>query len=130
LDPKHGYRFAAQTENPKNGRWNAPKKSTYTEIAACLYLDDVGHVQWTGITPYTEAKDALAFVQDFGKNCAGAETLRVYAQGKATLAGQFATGERYFTINGVKEELRETDIARYTREAELWSEVVKVLGKS
>ncbi len=84
-------------------------------------------MQWTGITPYTEAKDALTFVQDFGKNCAGAEALRVFAAGKALYAGQYARGERYHTINGVREEPRETDIARHTRDAELWAEVAKLL---
>lgn len=51
---KHGDRFCSQTLNPKTGRWNKPKKSTYSLIA-CMYIDDeTGHVEWTGVGHYTD----------------------------------------------------------------------------
>lgn len=126
-DPKRGFRLVTQTQNPKNGRWNAPHKSTYTEVAACLYLDDKEHVQWTGVNPYTDAPAALAFAQDFGNNCLGADNLRTWAFKKAIYAKKFASGEISFFVNGEKEERSEADTARHIREAELWQETVNFL---
>jgi hypothetical protein len=45
---KHGDRFCSQTLNPKTGRWNKPKCSTYCRVG-CLYHDEKGHVTWTGL---------------------------------------------------------------------------------
>ncbi len=41
---KKGYRFVTQTTNPKTGRVNKPKKSTYSEFV-CLHRDENGHVK-------------------------------------------------------------------------------------
>lgn len=126
-DPKHGFRFVAQTQNPKNGRWNKPHKSTYREIAACLYLDDENHVQWAGVGAYTDEKEALQFALDFGNRCEGAQKLRVWAEMKRKACLQFVSGERYFTINGVKQERSEADNERNKQEAEVWGKVANVL---
>ncbi len=40
---KHGQRFVSQTKNPKTGRWNKPKNSTYSPVVV-LTLNDNGHV--------------------------------------------------------------------------------------
>lgn len=126
-DPKRGFRFVSQTENPKNGRWNAPHKSTYTEIAASLYLDENNHVQWTGVSALTDAPVALAFAQEFAKTCLGVDNLRTWAFKKALYARKCANNEIGFYINGVKEPWSEADNARHTREAELWQETVNLL---
>jgi hypothetical protein len=42
--PKKGVRSVFQTINPKTGRINAPKKSTYSEFVF-MYLDSKNHVQ-------------------------------------------------------------------------------------
>ena len=58
---KRGARFVSQTTNPKiEGRevWNKPKASTYALIAGCMYLNEEGHTQWTGLNEYTDAKEA------------------------------------------------------------------------
>lgn len=34
---KHGDRFCSQTLNPKTGRWNKPKKSTYTGVGIMFH---------------------------------------------------------------------------------------------
>lgn len=46
-------RFARQTTNPKrpNTVWNKPHYSTYSSFAF-LHLDDIGHVQWFGVSLY------------------------------------------------------------------------------
>lgn len=47
---KKGDRFCSQTTNPKvDGEvWNKPKKSTYSDVGV-MFLDDQGHVKWTGV---------------------------------------------------------------------------------
>ena len=63
-DPKWGTRFCSQTSNPKNATqgdrypyWNKPKKSTYDYVAACMYLDEQEHVNWTGLTQYNSIQE-------------------------------------------------------------------------
>jgi len=59
---KHGFRFCSQTTNPKRGNvWNKPKASTYARFGACMYLDDVGHVQWSALTEYSSAAESAAW---------------------------------------------------------------------
>lgn len=60
---KHGDRLVSQTLNPKvaHEHWNKPKKSTYLD-AGVMYLDEKGHVTWTGVSNYTEADALAAFV--------------------------------------------------------------------
>lgn len=47
---KNGDRLCSQTTNPKvDGEvWNKPKKSTYSDVGV-MFLDDEGHVKWTGV---------------------------------------------------------------------------------
>jgi hypothetical protein len=63
--PKHGFRFVSQTEHPTTKRWNKPHTSTYVETAACMYLDEQGHVAWTGVGIYTDTVEALDFAITF-----------------------------------------------------------------
>lgn len=67
-NPKHGFRLASQTTNPKRGNiWNKPNFSTYSRFAGCMFLDDENHVQWAGLSEYSDAKEALAFAQVYGE---------------------------------------------------------------
>jgi len=63
-----GFRFMSQTTDPRKGNipWNKPKASTYCEFGGAMYLDDVGHVQWAGLSQYSDAKQALDFAERFG----------------------------------------------------------------
>jgi hypothetical protein len=65
--PRFGFRFMSQTTNPKRPGevWNKPKASTYAEHAACMYLDENGHVQWRGVGVYSTHEQRAAFVRDF-----------------------------------------------------------------
>lgn len=62
-----GYRFCSQTTNPKKPIevWNAPKKSTYVEMGASMYLDENDYVQWTGLGRYATTETVAAFRQNF-----------------------------------------------------------------
>lgn len=47
FNPKKGFRHCSQTVNPKTGRLNNPKKSTYY-TGMIMYLDENNYCQWTG----------------------------------------------------------------------------------
>ena len=64
-----GFRFVSQTTNPKwEGEvWNKPKASTYARFGACMYLDEKGHVQWTGLGEYSDGAEAAAWSEQWGE---------------------------------------------------------------
>lgn len=47
FDPKKGYRHCTQTIDPRNGRVNKPKKSTYHPLLVRFY-DEKGHIKTLG----------------------------------------------------------------------------------
>ena len=66
----HGVRLVSQTTNPKrNNSWNKPKASTYSSFGGCMYLDENDHVQWSGLSEYTDGKEAQAWREQFGEGC-------------------------------------------------------------
>ena len=111
-----GFRFCSQTENPKNGRMNANKKSTYTKFAACMYLDEENHVQWTGISEYSDCDKALTFVQQ----CPNADlsVLKCWSNAKARYCNQILSAGTSFGT-----PLSELDKERYQREYKVWTQV-------
>lgn len=68
-DPKKGARLVSQTTNPKlpGEVWNKPKASTYCRFAGCMYLDEKGHVQWTGMSEYMDLTELTAWFEKFGE---------------------------------------------------------------
>ena len=60
--PGFGQRMASQTTNPKKAGecWNKPKPSTYSPVRV-LYLDDKGHVQGDGLSPYASVVELERF---------------------------------------------------------------------
>ena len=123
---KHGYRFVAQTQNPKTMRWNKPAKSTYVEIAAAMYLDQVGHVQWTGVGIYSSAAESMEFAQAFGSSALGLDALGKWSSRKADYCSKLADGSAYFSINGEQQTVSDAEVARHKLEAETWGEVAKL----
>jgi len=121
MQPKKGWRFVSQTLNPKTGAWNKPKMSTYASLAAAMYLDDKGHVTWEGLSEYSDEKKILAFVRSFpGANMSG---LRQIAPAKLQYLRDLLSGKRYWTINGVRQPMTESDIARTQKEIDEWEEI-------
>lgn len=55
--PKYGYRYVTATRNPKTGKWNKPKASTYYELMV-LVLDGEGHVKYDCLS-YHATNDAI-----------------------------------------------------------------------
>jgi hypothetical protein len=58
---KHGDRLCSQTLNPKTGKWNKAKKSTYSDVGV-MYLDEQGHVTWAAVSPYSDVEVLDAFM--------------------------------------------------------------------
>lgn len=115
-----GYRFCSQTEHPRKLIWNAPKRSTYQMLAGAMYLDEKGHVQWTGLNEYSDATKVLEFVQNFP----GAVTqfLWAWCLKKHVLSSKLASGDAYFTINGQRQERTEAETERNRQDAQKWKE--------
>lgn len=87
--PKVGFRFVSQTTNPKRDGevWNKPKASTYCRFAGCMFLDDAGHVQWDGLTEYSNGAECKAWADKFGEG--------VPEAGRATFNGWVAAKAAY-----------------------------------
>jgi hypothetical protein len=126
--PKKGWRFVSQTVNPKTGRWNKPKASTYADWGAAMYLDEKGHVQWTGVGPYTDEQQMLAFVETFPG--ADMRELRKVVPAKLRHLRGMISGEIFFAINGVRQEQSARDIERLNNELATWEEIGARLGRA
>jgi hypothetical protein len=123
FSPSKGFRFVSQTENPKTMRWNAPKKSTYNLLGGCMYLDEKDHVQWDGVTEYSDGAKVLEFVKNFPKS--NFTNLKVYVAKKIRFLQLSAEGKVVWTMNGVAQPVTEEDMGRSRAELETWQEVEK-----
>ena len=64
---KNGDRFIVQTKDPRNGKWCAPKKSTYAPLKV-LYLDEQGHLQYFFLKHSADEKTILEFYEQHKEN--------------------------------------------------------------
>jgi hypothetical protein len=119
--PSKGFRFVSQTENPKTLRWNAPKKSTYNLLGGCMYLDEKDHVQWDGITEYSNEGQVLDFVKNFPK--ANFANLKIFTARKIKYLQLSSEGKMVWHINGVPQPVTEEDMGRARAELETWKEI-------
>jgi hypothetical protein len=62
-----GQRFVAQTQNPKNGKWNKPHAGTYSPICVMYLNPENNHVECAGLGLYTYADTIEGFVSRFGE---------------------------------------------------------------
>lgn len=125
MQPKKGFRFMSQTENPKTGRWNKPKASTYAKLGGCMYLDAQKHVKWAGLTEYANDGEVLNFVKDFPK--ADFRILREFTSAKIKYLEKAAAGQVVWTMNGVPKPNSEEDIGRWRAELENWQAIDRLL---
>jgi hypothetical protein len=126
--PKKGWRFVSQTLNPKTSRWNKPKTSTYTEWGAAMYLDEKGHVQWTGVGPYTDEQQFLSFVTTFPD--ADMRELRKVVPAKIRYVQGRLSGAFVWKVNDVTQPLTDADRDRLHRELTTWEEISALLGSA
>lgn len=87
-----GYRFRAVTRNPKNGKMNKPKYSTYACVLGFMYLNIKDHVMWECVHEYTPAKDIVSFLTRFPD--LPRERLRAWCMGKVALHNTFTSTHR------------------------------------
>lgn len=77
--PKKGDRFCSQTLNPKNNRWNAPKKSTYSCIGIMVEKEN-GHISWAAVSTYDYGQKTIDFIDKVGKDNLNPDQLKMYNQ--------------------------------------------------
>ena len=94
--PKRGFRFMSQTTNPKRGNiWNKAKASTYCRFGGCMFLDENGHVQWSGLSEYSTGAEAKAWSDQFaeGVPAEGREILAKWVAAKLAYDGNRNQGD-------------------------------------
>ncbi len=124
-DGKRGFRFVSQTEDPRNGRWNNPKKSTYAILGANMYLDEKTYVQWAQLSEYSKTSEVLDFVKNFPHT--DMSRLKVFVPAKMRFLEDMISGKRVWHVNNVPKPPTEYELGEYRRELEEWNEVSKHL---
>lgn len=78
---KHGTRLMSQTSNPKRPGlvWNKAKASTYSKFAGCMYLNSLGHVEWSGLDIYASADESRAWLECYKDGLCETDLNRVSA---------------------------------------------------
>lgn len=96
-DKRHGFRLVSQTTNPKRPGevWNKPKASTYCKFGGCMFLDDIGHVTWAGLTEYSNGAEALAWSKQYREGVpeAGLPALDAWVAAKVAYDAARAPGD-------------------------------------
>lgn len=95
--PKKGFRLVSQTTNPKKGDvWNKPKASTYYKFGGAMFLNKEGHVEWSGLSEYSDAAEAKLFVEKYGEGVpeVGKEVLRKWVAAKLAYEANRNDGDK------------------------------------
>lgn len=124
--PRKGWRFVSQTQNPKNQRWNNPRKGTYYVLAGCMYLDEKGHVQVSVLSEYAKPREILTFIKSFPE--ADLLTLKAYVIGRKAVCKRKAEGHAIISIGGVPQTPNELEIEEAKAEIEVLNECFVLLG--
>jgi hypothetical protein len=123
--PNKGYRFVSQTQDPRTGRWNNPKKSTYALLGANMYLDSKNHVVWSQISEYSKAGEILEFVRSFPQS--DFSILKKFAPKKIAYLKASAEGRVVWKINGVPQPPKEEDMGEARKELEVWEDIARYI---
>jgi len=121
--PNKGWRFVAQTLNPKTQRWNKPKASTYAEWGGAMYLNEQDHVKWDGLQRYSDPENFMAFLKNFPK--ADMTMIKKVVPGKIKLYQDLIDGKRVLTVNNKPQERSEREIESDKKELAAWEEIAK-----
>jgi hypothetical protein len=94
---KLGFRCMSQTTNPKRPGevWNKPKASTYYRFGGALYLNDDDHVQFAGLSEYSNGAEAKAWFENFGEGVpeAGLDVVKRWVAAKVAYDGARNPGD-------------------------------------
>ncbi len=121
-----GFRLVMRSINPKNGRLNAPKKSTYSEIAGCMYLDEKDHCHWDGVSIYTEAPKVVSFIERFPQT-SQAKLLPWVLLKVAMYRKVLDSGMAMFKVNGVAAPMSDVEREDYTASLKGWEAALEAL---
>jgi hypothetical protein len=99
-----GFRNIFQTINPKNGRVNAPKKSTYSDFQY-MFIADNGHIKFGGfgISGYDDVNKVFQFIHDNEKSLELTPEMLEYLYIKALAC---IKGNAYYSQCDTKELLK------------------------
>ena len=126
--PKKGYRLMEQTKNPATGLWNKPAAGTYVDWGMAMFLDEKGYVQHVAVGAYSDDAEVIDFIRTFGAT----PTLKAVALAKIkyhwNVANAHEAGVNPWTVNGVHQPLRESDIEKNKQKVALWTEIGKDVG--
>lgn len=67
-DLKHqrGQRFCSQTINPRTGRWNNPRQSTYSPLILLFREAQTGHIKHAVLNKWRTLEEISDFEQSYG----------------------------------------------------------------
>lgn len=102
---KRGDRFVKQTQNPKTGVWNKPKKSTYSAVLIAMTKEN-GHITYKSIDMNSSAekyKQAMETIGDLELNDLQKEKLKVM---RAYIKAYEGVSFECVNITGLSEEER------------------------
>lgn len=128
-----GFRFCSQTEHPTKKVWNNPKKSTYVDLAGCMYLDENNHCTWDGISSYSSAKDIKQFISNFCIDKSGSvdpliiTNIHSWCKKKVHYNNLRLSGKLVITMNKAVVADSETDRERMAEEILAWQECINLL---
>ena len=111
-----GTRFLSQTQDPRTGRWNKPKASTYS-VAGAMYKDERGYVHYESLGMGADIAHALTFVRTYPHADFRELAKMCVWQAKMLTAT--------WPINGVAQEKSEEEIGETRVEISQWKDLYK-----
>lgn len=124
--PTRGFRFVSQTENPKTLRWNNPKKSQYSLLGECLYLDENNHVKAKALTEYSGVKDILEYLENF-PDAPISNNLTAFVLRSKQIIARTARGEAIISIGGVPQKPNVSDIEKASQELLILDKCLEII---
>jgi len=105
--------------------WNKPKASTYSDVAACMYLDAQDHVQYDALSMHTSASHVAEFMKEFPKADFSGIKVCVIFQAKYLVSKlKGAT----WVVNGEPQPVSDHELGEVRKNLEAWSEIGKEVG--
>lgn len=111
-----GYRSVMQSVNPKNGRENKPKKSTYNHFMYMFKEEETGHIKFAGWNAYgyesVKALEKLLTENDF--NLSEVESKELWAFVISCIRGnaRYTTVKEGYTIQNFLETTKVSEMIK------------------
>jgi hypothetical protein len=98
---KKGARFCSQTQNPKTGRWNNPKYSTYA-AEMVMFLDEKHYVDCAILSVYDDSNKTKSFLFNYEDGLTEEEknVIQICIAAKERMEEKFRNGSARWEISG------------------------------